>query len=58
MIYLTGLQLAVANPRWQVITKLKTAKFVDKTEAGLFFFNIADAVEYCLRFKINVLDNC
>ncbi|CAA3018940.1 low affinity sulfate transporter 3, partial [Olea europaea subsp. europaea] len=53
-----GTKLAVANPRWQVITKLKTAKFVDKIEAGWVFINIADAVEYCLRFKINVLDNC
>ncbi|CAI9771558.1 unnamed protein product [Fraxinus pennsylvanica] len=53
-----GTKLAVANPRWKVITKLKKAKFIDKIEAGWVFFNIADAVEYCRRFKINVLDNC
>ncbi|KAL2489239.1 Sulfate transporter 2.1 [Forsythia ovata] len=53
-----GTELAMASPRWQVINKLKTAKFVDKIGAGWVYFNIPDAVDYCLRFKINVLDNC
>ncbi|KAK7305983.1 hypothetical protein VNO77_43897 [Canavalia gladiata] len=38
-----GKQLAIANPRWQVIHKLKVSKFVDKID-GRVFLTVEEAV--------------
>ncbi|XP_077213875.1 low affinity sulfate transporter 3-like isoform X1 [Tasmannia lanceolata] len=46
-----GLQLAIANPGWQVIHKLKLAKFVNKIGEGLFFLTVDEAVNACLGSK-------
>ncbi|KAI4317236.1 hypothetical protein L6164_025125 [Bauhinia variegata] len=40
-----GKQLTIANPRWQVIHKLKTADFVSKI-GGNVFLTVGEAVEY------------
>ncbi|XP_038717116.1 low affinity sulfate transporter 3-like [Tripterygium wilfordii] len=43
-----GIQLALANPRRQVIHKLKLSKFVDRIGAGMIFLTVGDAVDACL----------
>ncbi|KAL0392315.1 UNVERIFIED_CONTAM: Low affinity sulfate transporter 3 [Sesamum radiatum] len=53
-----GIELAVVNPRWQVITKMKAAKFVEKIGANWIFLTIGDAVDVALRLKISGLNNC
>ncbi|PIN07375.1 Sulfate/bicarbonate/oxalate exchanger SAT-1 and related transporters (SLC26 family) [Handroanthus impetiginosus] len=53
-----GIELAIANPRWQVITKIKAAKFVEKIGPGWIFLSVSDAVETSLHLKINGLNNC
>lgn len=53
------LQLAVANPRWQVIHKLKLAKFVDKIGGDKVYLSVADAVDGSLGSKIaSALSSC
>ncbi|PHT67902.1 Sulfate transporter 1.1 [Capsicum annuum] len=42
-----GMQLALANPRWHVIHKLKLANFLKKIE-GRIFLTIGEAIEACL----------
>ncbi|KAL8144284.1 hypothetical protein V2J09_017316 [Rumex salicifolius] len=39
--------LAVANPQWQVIHKLKLVQFVDKVGERWFFLTVNEAVETC-----------
>ncbi|XP_022740513.1 sulfate transporter 2.1-like [Durio zibethinus] len=39
-----GMKLAIANPRWQVIHKLKLAKFVGKI-GGKFYLSVAEAID-------------
>ncbi|KAI9117014.1 hypothetical protein K1719_012013 [Acacia pycnantha] len=46
-----GLRLAIANPRWQVIHKLRIAKFVDKIGERIFL-SVGEAVEACLTPKM------
>lgn len=46
-----GMELAIANPRWQVIHKLKLAKFVNKI-GGRVFLSVAEAVDECSTIKI------
>ncbi|KAL0284701.1 UNVERIFIED_CONTAM: Low affinity sulfate transporter 3 [Sesamum angustifolium] len=53
-----GIELAVVNPMWQVITKMKAAKFVEKIGANWIFLTIGDAVDVALRLKISGLNNC
>lgn len=54
-----GIGLAVANPKWQVIHKLKLAKFVDKIGRDRVFFTVGEAVEGCLGSKApSGLGNC
>ncbi|KAI3465053.1 hypothetical protein Pfo_021716 [Paulownia fortunei] len=53
-----GTELAVANPRWQVITKMKAAKFIEKIGSGWVFLSVADAVDASLRFKMNGPNSC
>uniref|UniRef100_A0A2N9IHJ9 STAS domain-containing protein n=1 Tax=Fagus sylvatica TaxID=28930 RepID=A0A2N9IHJ9_FAGSY len=43
-----GIALAMANPRQQVIHKMKLAKFVDKIGRGWVFLTISEAVDACL----------
>ncbi|KAA8530891.1 hypothetical protein F0562_005650 [Nyssa sinensis] len=38
-----GMELAIANPRWQVIHKLKLANFVDKI-GGMVFLTVGEAM--------------
>nr|GME04815.1 low affinity sulfate transporter 3-like [Ipomoea batatas] len=47
-----GTQLAMSNPRWKVIEKLKAAEFVNKVGGGWIFLTVADAVEACLHLKM------
>ncbi|KAH9669955.1 Sulfate transporter 2.1 [Citrus sinensis] len=42
-----GIELAIANPRWQVIHKLKMANFVDKIR-GRIFLTVGEAMASCL----------
>lgn len=53
-----GIELAMVNPRWQVITKMKAANFIEKIGSGWIFLSVADAVETSLRLKINGLYSC
>ncbi|KAL8523564.1 hypothetical protein ACS0TY_013511 [Phlomoides rotata] len=53
-----GTQLAVANPRWHVIAKMKAGKLIVKIGLEWIFLSVADAVEASLRHKINGLYNC
>ncbi|KAF5961901.1 hypothetical protein HYC85_003110 [Camellia sinensis] len=39
-----GTQLAIANPRWHVIHKLRQANFVEKT-GGMIFLTVGEAME-------------
>ncbi|KAA8522507.1 hypothetical protein F0562_013132 [Nyssa sinensis] len=53
-----GIELAVANPRWQVIHKLKVAKFVDKIGKGCVFLTVSEAVDACFGSKMVDLSHC
>ncbi|KAM7529252.1 hypothetical protein LguiB_032662 [Lonicera macranthoides] len=41
-----GIELAIANPRWEVIHKLKIAKMVNKM-GGRVFLNVGEAMDAC-----------
>ncbi|KAK4489924.1 hypothetical protein RD792_000572, partial [Penstemon davidsonii] len=44
-----GVELAVANPNWQVINKMKASKFIEKIGSGWIFQSVADAVNaFCM----------
>ncbi|XP_057490761.1 low affinity sulfate transporter 3-like isoform X1 [Actinidia eriantha] len=47
-----GIELAVANPRWKVIHKLKVAKFLDKVGKGWIFLTVSEAVDACFGSKM------
>ena len=49
-------QLAVANPRWKVIHKLKVAKFLDKIGQGWIFLTVSEAVD--ARFGSKMAGPC
>ncbi|GLT64307.1 hypothetical protein SLA2020_368110 [Shorea laevis] len=53
-----GIQLAMANPRLQVIHKLKLGKFVDKIGRGWIFLTIGEAVDACLGSNFATLSSC
>uniref|UniRef100_A0A5B6Z1Y5 Putative low affinity sulfate transporter 3 n=1 Tax=Davidia involucrata TaxID=16924 RepID=A0A5B6Z1Y5_DAVIN len=53
-----GIELAVANPRWQVIHKLKVAKFLDKIGKGCVFLTVSEAVDASFGSKMVDLRNC
>ncbi|KAJ4701287.1 putative Sulfate transporter [Melia azedarach] len=53
-----GIELAMASPRWQVIHKLKLAKFVDKIGTGCVFLTVAEAMDGCLASKCAAISNC
>ncbi|XP_061365325.1 low affinity sulfate transporter 3-like isoform X2 [Gastrolobium bilobum] len=44
-------ELALVNPRWLVIHKLKVAHFVDKIGKEWVFLTVAEAVDACLSSK-------
>ncbi|KAK7301262.1 hypothetical protein RJT34_12123 [Clitoria ternatea] len=47
-----GVDLAMVNPRWLVIHKLKLAHFVDKIGKEWVFLTVGEAVDACLSTKI------
>ncbi|KOM47840.1 hypothetical protein LR48_Vigan07g154400 [Vigna angularis] len=47
-----GVELAMVNPRWLVIHKLKLAHFVDKIGKEWVFLTVGEAVDACLSAKI------
>ncbi|KAG4954697.1 hypothetical protein AAZX31_14G158000 [Glycine max] len=47
-----GVELAMVNPRWLVIHKLKLAHFVDKIGKEWVFLTVGEAVDACLATKI------
>ncbi|KAF1870255.1 hypothetical protein Lal_00003461 [Lupinus albus] len=49
-----GVKLAIANPRWQVIQKLRVANFVDKI-GGRVFLSVGEAVELCIGAKMGIV---
>ncbi|KAL8058367.1 hypothetical protein ABFX02_03G013500 [Erythranthe guttata] len=53
-----GIELAMANPRWQVITKMKASKFIEKIGPGWIFLSVSDAVDASLRLKSNGFNSC
>ncbi|KAL8030325.1 hypothetical protein ABFX02_14G279800 [Erythranthe guttata] len=53
-----GLELAMVNPRWQVVTKMKASKFIEKIGAGWIFLSISDAVDASIHLKMNGLNTC
>ncbi|XWS15046.1 hypothetical protein CRYUN_Cryun35bG0060700 [Craigia yunnanensis] len=53
-----GIKLAMVNLRWQVIHKLKLAKFVEKVGAEWIFLSVGDAVDACLASKLASTSNC
>ncbi|KAL3504703.1 hypothetical protein ACH5RR_034544 [Cinchona calisaya] len=53
-----GTELTLASPRWQVISKLKLAKFVDKIGRGRVFLNVEDAIDACFDPKMSALNGC
>ncbi|KAJ8625752.1 hypothetical protein MRB53_034282 [Persea americana] len=44
-----SLQLAIVNPRWRVIHKLKLAKFVSRLGGAWIFLTVEEAVKACIR---------
>nr|XP_043614762.1 low affinity sulfate transporter 3-like isoform X1 [Erigeron canadensis] len=53
-----GIKLAIASPRWQVIHKLKVAKFVDKVGRDCIFLTVCEAVDSFVGSKFNGPGNC
>ncbi|KAI3919989.1 hypothetical protein MKW98_001245, partial [Papaver atlanticum] len=53
-----GIKVALANPSWQVINKLKLAKFVDKTGEEFVFLTVGEAVNACLESKTAIVNTC
>ncbi|KAK7305990.1 hypothetical protein VNO77_43904 [Canavalia gladiata] len=49
-----GVKLAIANPRWQVIHKLRLANFMSKI-GGRVFLSVGEAVDACLGAKMVTL---
>ncbi|XVF64723.1 hypothetical protein PTKIN_Ptkin09bG0190200 [Pterospermum kingtungense] len=53
-----GIKLAMVNPRWQVIHKLKLAKFVEKIGAEWIYLTVGEAVDACLASKLASTSHC
>lgn len=59
MLVSVGLEVAMANIRWQVIHKLKVANFLDRIGKERVFLSVREAVEYsCLYSKFTSPNNC
>lgn len=52
------LQVALANPRWRVISKIKMSNFIDKLGRGAVFLTVEDAVDANLDSKLHGLNSC
>ncbi|KAI0507656.1 hypothetical protein KFK09_013783 [Dendrobium nobile] len=46
-----GIQMAIVNPGWQVIYKMKLARLVERIGVSWIFLNVGEAVEACLSYK-------
>ncbi|CAN1224669.1 Sulfate transporter 2.1 [Linum grandiflorum] len=46
-----GVELAISNPRWEVIHKLKLSNFVSKL-GGKVFLTVGEAIDACLGAKV------
>ncbi|CAI9301810.1 unnamed protein product [Lactuca saligna] len=55
-LLLRNIHLAITNPRWKVIHKLKLAGFVDKVGTNCIFLTVNEAVDACLSSRS--IDNC
>ncbi|KAI7749106.1 hypothetical protein M8C21_014263 [Ambrosia artemisiifolia] len=53
-----NVHLAIANPRWKVIHKLKIGGFVEKLGSECFFLTVNEAVDVCLSSKSIGLPSC
>lgn len=53
-----GTELALVNPRWPVISKLKVAEFIDKLGRAGVFLTVEDAVDACFDPKLHALNTC
>ncbi|KAI3507199.1 hypothetical protein L1887_22058 [Cichorium endivia] len=53
-----NIHLAITNPRWKVIHKLKLAGFVDKVGTDCIFLTVNEAVEAYLSSRSIGLGNC
>lgn len=58
VIFNICLQLAIASPKWQVIHKLKVAKFVDKVGRDCIFLTVCEAVDSFVGSKFTGPGNC
>lgn len=52
------LQLAMANLRWQVIYRLKVAKWLDRIGGERVFLSVGEAVDACLSTKVAGGSSC
>ncbi|KAJ6709458.1 SULFATE TRANSPORTER [Salix koriyanagi] len=57
-LLLHGTQLAIANPKWQVIHKLRLAEFIDRIGREWVFLTVSEAVDACASSKLTALANC
>ncbi|KAF1863962.1 hypothetical protein Lal_00031103 [Lupinus albus] len=48
-----GVELAMVNPRWLVIHKLKLAQVVDKIGKQWIFLTVGEAVDACISYKFS-----
>ncbi|OIW04471.1 hypothetical protein TanjilG_01644 [Lupinus angustifolius] len=48
-----GVELAMVNPRWLVIHKLKLAHVVDKIGKQWIFLTVGEAVDACISYKFS-----
>ncbi|XP_076955529.1 low affinity sulfate transporter 3-like [Bidens hawaiensis] len=53
-----NVHLAIANPRWKVIHKLKIAGLVEKVGSDCIFLTVGEAVDACLTSKSIGLASC
>ncbi|OIV96704.1 hypothetical protein TanjilG_09246 [Lupinus angustifolius] len=53
-LHTRGIELAMVNPRWLVIHKLKLAHFVEKIGKELVFLTVSEAVDACLASKFSI----
>ncbi|XP_072974297.1 low affinity sulfate transporter 3 [Typha angustifolia] len=52
-LVLLSIQLAIANPGWQVIHKMKLARLIDMIGGAWIFLTVGEAVEACLGANKN-----
>ncbi|KAF9687284.1 hypothetical protein SADUNF_Sadunf02G0077600 [Salix dunnii] len=57
-LLLHGTQFAIANPKWQVIHKLRLAEFIDRIGREWVFLTVSEAVDACVSSKLTALANC